>query len=397
MIRRAEFARRLSAKLHKLEAPALRQKIEELLEDQAFLEGVLAGLREGVLVATLSGDLLYANPAACNLLALDAEALAANGKLPDLLSDERELRDFVANALANPEASFAEIVDLLHPRPFTASVAARPIRGPAHEVAALLVLIDNRTRERDETRALSQLEKIESLMNLASAVAHELGNPLNAILIHLRLLADGLRELPARRQKKLLASVDTLLAETRRLDAIVKHFLGATRRRQKPLVEASLQDVIEEVCQVLAPELRAARVRLTLKQSRKVPRFLMDAERIHEAVLNLVRNAIQAMPRGGRLTVSTDCKGDVASLAVADNGAGIPARDLPRLFEGTFTTKHQGSGLGLLITHGIVREHGGRIRVASRQGSGSTFTVELPIRRGTLQLPARKTMERATP
>jgi len=137
----------------------------------------------------------------------------------------------------------------------------------------------------------------------------------------------------------------------------------------------------------LEPELKAAKIRLATQWDERVPEFLLDHLRIHQVFLNIIKNAIHAMPKGGSLRIGTELKGKLCLIHFHDTGVGISDQDLPKIFDAYYTTREGGSGLGLMIVYQIVREHGGRIEVSSKLGKGTRFTVILPIRKEKLRLP----------
>ena len=138
---------------------------------------------------------------------------------------------------------------------------------------------------------------------------------------------------------------------------------------------------------LLAPELKTAKVKMRLNLDRPIPAFLMDEERLQQVFVNLIKNAIAAMPRGGTLTCHSTFKDKLCFIQISDTGVGIPEEQLPQIFDAYYTTREEGSGLGLMIVQQIIQEHGGRIEVASRMGKGTTFTVILPMRKERLGLP----------
>jgi signal transduction histidine kinase len=149
----------------------------------------------------------------------------------------------------------------------------------------------------------------------------------------------------------------------------------------------NINDVLEEAVRVLEPEMKKGRIQLVMKLNRRIPEFLLDAEKMHQAFVNIVKNAIQSMVRGGILKIQTDLKGRVCEIRFKDQGVGIPKKVLPHVFEAYYTTKEEGSGLGLVVVHSAVNEHGGRIDIKSKVGEGTEFTLLLPLRNEKLPLP----------
>ena len=181
--------------------------------------------------------------------------------------------------------------------------------------------------------------------------------------------------------------INVISSETRRLDEIIRDFLKATRRPPLRYKKDSVNDILDGVLKILRPEIIKVKVKIKASLEKRIPEFLMDRDRIHEAFVNLIKNAIEAMPKGGELRLSTRFREKVCYIAFQDEGAGVFPKDLPHIFEAYYTTKHEGSGLGLAQVDQVVREHGGRIDVKTEPGKGSIFTLILPIRREKLSLP----------
>ena len=186
-------------------------------------------------------------------------------------------------------------------------------------------------------------------------------------------------------------TLDVIQAETLRLDRIVRNFLKAARRPPLRFRSEDLNQVLEEAIHFTGPELEAQGITVRFKPDPALPQFLMDRERLRQAFINLLKNALEAMPEPGSISIHVSHRDHLALIRFKDEGDGIKDEDLPHIFEAYFTTKEEGSGLGLMVVLNAVQEHGGRIEVLSKAGKGSTFILLLPIRRPKLQLPQYKT------
>jgi len=224
---------------------------------------------------------------------------------------------------------------------------------------------------------LIQSEKLASMGQLAAGVAHELNNPLGSILLYAHLLLkDTSRDDPHWSDLKLI------VGETTRCKHIVSGLLDFARQRQLALQPTDLNALVDECLTRMAHQLGAGRVTVVRAYDPELPRIAVDPAQLGQAVLNVCGNAVDAMPRGGQLTITTRLADDgrAVQLAVADTGRGIPAEHLSKIFSPFYTTKPsgQGTGLGLAITYGIVKMHRGSIGVTSQVGVGTTFTITLP-------------------
>jgi signal transduction histidine kinase len=246
---------------------------------------------------------------------------------------------------------------------------------------ALVRLDDSHRKLKEQTDVLFQTEeqlrradRLSALGELSASMAHEIGNPLGSIKGAVEILKDDYREDEAKYE-----FIQILLKETDRLNRIVQEFLGFARPKQPELQPADMNEAIESVLTLTTQEARKADVRVEKRLDPAIGSRSLDAGLLKQAFLNLVLNAIQAMPGGGVLTVESGIKGSTIEVTISDTGVGIPEENRKKLFSPFFTTKKNGTGLGLAITYRIIENHRGRIDVASEPGKGTRFTVRIPI------------------
>jgi len=264
------------------------------------------------------------------------------------------------------------------------------------------------TQSRRTAQQTIESERLNALTLLAAGVAHEIGNPLNSLHIHLQLMEREVRKLrklaeerkasapltKAGRLRPMTISPDSDAAEVgrkleqyvgvakgeiNRLDYIITQFLHAIRPTHPQLKPDSLNPVVLKTFELLQPELENRGLHVRTKLARQLPATPIDAQQIQQVLVNLIKNAIQAMTKGGTLTVQTGETSEDVWVSVTDTGGGIPQEQINRIFEPFYTTKKKGSGLGLMIVQRIVRAHGGRIEVESQVGRGTTFRIWLPL------------------
>jgi two-component system sensor histidine kinase HydH len=229
-----------------------------------------------------------------------------------------------------------------------------------------------------ETSTGPNQERLAPLGTLASGLAHEIKNPLSTMTITLGLLREDL-ESAKRDPGKALRRVKVLEREVTRLEEILAHFLqfaGRLRLERRP---TDLNAVVSEVLDFITPSALQKKIELRHHLSPEVPPLLLDRDRVKQALLNLVLNALEAMPGRGELLVQTSVRGGAVRVDVTDTGPGIPPEILPRIFEAYFSSKKTGTGLGLPIARRIVEEHGGILDVFTEVGKGTRFTLFLPV------------------
>ncbi|HYS17597.1 MAG TPA: response regulator [Candidatus Binatia bacterium] len=232
----------------------------------------------------------------------------------------------------------------------------------------------------ERTQRLVQSEKVATMGSLLAGVAHELNNPLAIVMGQAHLLRGGAKD------AALIQRADKILAGADRCARIVRNFLALARQRPPERSEMHLDLIVQEAIELLGYDLRTSNVEVVLDLADELPVVWADAHQLHQVVVNLVANAVQAMrpmDAGRRLVITTRSEREPAriSLAVADSGPGIPAEIQTRIFEPFFTTKPpgEGTGLGLSLCRRMLEEHGGVITVESEVGQGATFRLELPV------------------
>lgn len=229
-------------------------------------------------------------------------------------------------------------------------------------------------------------QRLVRLRGLVGGFAHEIKNPLSTIGLNLRLMEEELAEPLSARERRILDRTRRLTKEVDRLQAILEEFLNYVRAPEPVIQRVSLNEIVREVADLLAPEIEARGISLKLLLSEGLRRATVDARLVHQALLNLVRNAEQALTeieRPGEIIVSTAFENDGERgwhvLTVTDSGPGMAPQVLARCFQPYFSTKRGGTGLGLAITRRLIEDHGGEISVDSHEGIGTRFVIRLPF------------------
>lgn len=385
----AEFERMvdaIAARDRRLREAAQAQRRLERMREQ-----IVADLRTGVLV--LDGDdvLRITNPAAERILGVgpgDVGARAASERLgarvPALRDALRRVRGGEPRAVleAVPLAAEERSVDVLV-TPFETLEAT-----PVYAGRAVLVVVDDVTEELRTKARLIQSERLAAIGRMAAHVTHEVRNPLSSIGLNVDLLDDEL-EGSGEEARSLLRAIH---GEIDRLTDVTDEYLRLARLPRPSLVPDDLGDLLRELAAFVGPEMQAAGVALELDVPADLPPVALDEAQLRQALLNLLRNAREAMPGGGRVRVvarEVD-DGDLrpgVRLAIEDSGEGIAPEARERIFELFFTTKEQGTGLGLPLTQQIVLAHGGRVLCRGRDGGGTVFELWFPAEAAGRSVP----------
>jgi signal transduction histidine kinase len=242
-----------------------------------------------------------------------------------------------------------------------------------------VVHVEDVTEKRSKEARLRRAESLASLTTLAAGVAHEIKNPLGSMGIHLQLIQKKIAGKGCIEARDIEQHLAVIGEEVDRLNRIVVDFLFAVKPMDTVLEEGDINRVIAELIEFVRPELDQAGVVIENELSPVVPLLRIDARYIKQALLNLIKNAVAAMPGGGVLRVESRRSGDDVHVKISDTGAGIPEDIMDKIFEPYFTTKPFGTGLGLTIVFKIVKEHFGDISVESRSGAGTTVTMAFPV------------------
>jgi two-component system, NtrC family, sensor kinase len=225
--------------------------------------------------------------------------------------------------------------------------------------------------------ALRRAERLAAVGRISAQITHEIRNPLNAIGLNAEMLAEEMAALPEPRREA-LQLLDAISREVDRLNGVAEHYLGFARSPRPALERLDVNEVIAGLLDFLAPELAAAGLSAVRELAEELSPIRGDEARLRGAFLNLLRNAREATPDGGTITVRTRPLEGSVELVISDTGGGIPPGDLTRIFEPFYSTKERGTGLGLAFTQQVVEEHGGTIQCDSDLGRGTAFTLRFP-------------------
>lgn len=380
---RSAFVDKLLKRMDRLEPAEVQAVMLDLLREKGFLERVFQALQEGLILLDIQGVVTYVNESACRFFGVQADQVLGR-KLTE------GMRGLDWNDLLKSGAVVSRDLEVFYPENrflnfYIASIDESREQG-------FVMLIRDVTENRRRTQEQIESERLSAFTLLAAGVAHELGNPLNSLTIHLQLLQRRLKRL-GKSGEGLQKHLEVATGEIKRMDGIISQFLAAIRPTKPQLQRCNLGELLRDSLRLLAPELEQHRIEVKLELRADLPALPLDADQIKQAIYNLVRNAAQAMPEGGTLRIEGHFNDFEVRLCFEDSGRGISPEQMGRLFQPFSTTRATGTGLGLLIVRRIIREHGGEIDIESSVGKGTRVSLWLPLHERRIRLLGEGTPE----
>ena len=340
-----DFFKSVRRHIGKLDAAHLREQYGRISDEMSLLESVLQAMTEAVVVLDADGEIAYENAATKTLLGMKAKDALPTLALPLGRAAKRE-------------------IEVTYPEPKALEAVTVPHEG------GTIVLIRDITGEKERTEEELRAGATRAVRDLAAGVAHEIGNPLNALALNLQLI----KRMPS----DAVAIADECAAQVKRLDGILKNFLQALRQSRPNLMPGSVAEPLKDCLQAMKPQLVERKIAVTLDVPGTLPSAAIDKGQLEQVFFNLVKNAMEAIRDGGTIDIDLDADDNDIIVVFRDNGIGMSEEQVIHLFEPYKTNKAFGTGLGLMISARIVRDHGGSISVESKPGEGTTFILKLP-------------------
>ncbi|NBF39020.1 MAG: PAS domain-containing protein [Spirochaetes bacterium] len=371
------FIERALNKLDKLDSTQIRTLIHDLASEHEQMQVVLDSMNDAVVVSDNDHNLVMVNKAAERLLPLMPGDLAEH-KMWEIIRDE-EISAFVEEALEAEDSVWDVEFTLEHSGgERTLLLSLFPLVRSGHVTGNILRVEDATERKSREAR-LRRAESLASLTTLAAGVAHEIKNPLGSIGIHIQLIQKELAALADDEKERIQGYIDVVNEEVNRLNKIVVDFLFAVRPMNVELEDEDMNSVLGDLLEFVRYELDESDIELEADLQQDLPKVQLDDKYFKQALMNIVKNALAAMPNGGTLRVKTRCRGDSVELIVEDTGEGMSQDVREKIFEPYFTTRDFGSGIGLTLVYKVVKEHMGEISVRSEEGEGTRFILTFPV------------------
>lgn len=380
------FTARALSKLPRMDTEEISRFIMMLDAQNEMLSNILDSLSDGILLLDHLRTVLYVNPAVSVLVPVFRKRNWYGLTLTELINDE-DVVQFLQSSLDTVKTVTQESAEFHYQRGGEIKSIIVTVSALSSEMGetiepggtfALVHITDITERRKSETR-LRRSESLASMTTVAAGVAHEIKNPLASISIHLQLLRKAFERKEQLSKEDADRYISVIDEEINRLNAIVVDFLFAVRPMDVHPELTDLGAVLEELCDFITPETEEMDISLQREIAPFLPKVELDANLFKAALLNIIKNAMAAMPLGGLLSVTAKQEGDVVEIRIGDTGTGMSAETVGKIFEPYFTTKATGTGLGLTVVYKIIREHQGDISVHSVEGEGTVFTLSLPV------------------
>lgn len=373
---KSAFLDKLISRIDRIDPDSLQAQFLRLAREKGFLETIFHAVREGVIVVNREGRIVFSNTGAARLLGFDRDAVV--GRPISRLLREPDWQRIVALDETTWSQMVSREIEISYPERRQLAFYVVPLSPSEVGVEGAAIILRDITRDREQEAKTIESERIHAITLLAAGVAHEIGNPLNSLNIHLQLIERELDQLTPEQRASLQELVKICRAEVGRLDRVINQFLRAIRPVRPNFERISLSDVLQETLRFLQHEIRDRDVLAEVDQPKDSPAVLADPNQMKQVFFNIIRNALQAMPQGGLLKITLRETDRHVTISFRDSGPGIAPEQISYLFEPFSSSKADGTGLGLMIVHRIVRDHGGQIEVHSEPNKGTTFTVCLP-------------------
>ena len=400
-----DYVKRVSEMLPKLSQEQVKRVLNSIMTENEMLDSILESLSTGLIVVNRAWKILKLNKIAERYLSFVYYADETKGEslcIWECIS-EPEIAEFLKKCAEDDKMNVSE--------EFTTADSSGSVRFLSvsvlsfvydSEMLGSIIKIYDITEKRTQEVKLRRMENMASLTNLAAGMAHEIKNPLGAISIHIQLIQRAVKKkrgtdrmLP---DKKLLEDhLDVVNEEIENLNRLVMDFLFAVRPVKAELTLSNPVKMLSAIVEFFAPEFNKSSVALELEAPKECPRLLVDEKLFREAIINLIQNAFAAIKERyeeccvaeenpvaarkmtGRIVISVTVKYDKVLITVEDNGTGMSKETSARIFEPYFTTKANGTGLGMTMVYKIIKEFSGEVQVKSELGKGTVFTLTVPV------------------
>ncbi|MDT4762941.1 two-component system sensor histidine kinase NtrB [Sphaerochaeta sp. PS] len=374
------FVLRAIQKIDQLDSNQIVDILKSQSREVEMLENVLESIEDGVILTDSKLRINYANSNCPNLVPMVRSRNYEGQPLSKVIEDEHVLRYIVLSVYNRADDLDNEFTFQRGSKVQTVAVNVFTYKlQEAKGLSSYVLMFTDVTEHNANEARMRRSENLASMTTMAAGVAHEIKNPLAAMGIHLQLLKKAFVRQNCLTLEDAERYLDVFEEEVNRLNGIVVDFLFAVRPLDTRLRMGSIVKTLSDICSFVEPELAEHKVVLTCDLSSSLPRLEFDENLLKQALLNLIKNAMNAMEGGGKIRLQAKADGNHVVIMVSDTGTGMDDETLQKIFEPYFTTKATGTGLGLTVVYKIMKEHHGDISVESKLGEGTTFTLSFPI------------------
>lgn len=385
-----DFIKRALKKTDRMTFLQLKDFLSSFEEEYEILAGALDSLSTGIIICDIPGTVILYNKSVLRLFAgafSDSPSGVSDKPVWEYIKNE-EISAFIRKTILNEENAYDKVFCVTTG---TMSVYLNFSVVPLvleKRIKGSIVTIQNVTDAKTEEIKNRRMESLASLTNLAASVAHEIKNPLASISIYVQLLQKKIAVSDLADDGSVKKSLNVISDEINRLNKTIVNFLTAVRPIRLSAAPLSVNSVIQGVAEFVGEELKSKKIDLSLELDNTIPLVSGDEERLRQVFLNFIKNAQEAIgaERGGSIVIRTKTKDDAVLIQIQDDGPGIPPDNLTHIFEPYYTTKIDGTGLGLPVAYKIIKEHGGDIQVCSFEGEGVCFSILLPVIRAAKKM-----------
>lgn len=375
----SQFVKKASSKIEKLSNEEILRIIETQTSDLKIRNYILDNAMEGCLMLDMSENVIYLNTTLSNLITLYPRNKYLDINVSKVIVDG-DILSFVRKFRKSSQPTMEEFFEVDDPVHGHRSVSCSATR--ASDLKAMMFVFRDITffnRFKEEFR---KNESLAQMTTMAAGVAHEIKNPLASISIYLQLMDKMMEKNGSMTREEAKKYLDVVSEEVDRINKIAVDFLFAVKPMKVNLAICNINDIVKKTVSVVSAELEQKGIALNLHLAVSLPKVLADCTLIQQSILNLINNAMQAMPEDRKdpeITVSTFMEDDMVKICVADNGCGMTEEQMSKIFEPYYTTKSSGTGLGLTVLFKIMKQHEGDVTVHSTPGKGSEFTLQIPV------------------
>jgi signal transduction histidine kinase len=369
---KSNFLNSFQKKIDKLDLNTIKNILFNVIEENENLKTIFNSMKEGVIVIDKNSNIIFYNKMASMLLKFKITN-PINLNINDVI-DYQIFKEIINKAITSNEV--IDDFELMIDNNKYIGVSILPLVQYGVIIGNIIIISDV-TLENENKKKLRHVESLAALTTISAGIAHEIKNPLGAMYIHIQLIEDELKRKKEIVSEEFSYSIQVLKEEIERLNSIITEYLFTVRPLKPEFMLVKLKVFLDNFANFISPELESKNIKL-IKNYKDLPEVWLDEKLFRQAILNLIKNSIAAISNNGIIEINAYQNNNYVYIDIIDNGEGISDENKSKIFDPYYTTKNQGTGLGLTIVYKIIREHKGDITFKSKKGE-TIFTIKLPI------------------